>query len=335
MPDPYKSMGLSCPSGGTIYICQDSDIEFLGCCTVDPCTGGSGVCPGSDLRNSSFSFDHYEDIPAQSCRCCSVNPCNTGACPEGDLYPAELSSNSAARGMFLTSATSTSTPSNTKPASSATSSNTEVSAGGSRISLSPGAIAGIAVGTAVLVLAIVVGCVYTFKRGRYSSRKKDRESYTKSFIGSLSTDGTAEPSPDFTSYRDTYHSNMHMTPSLAFSNTPPQGYEGAHYGQVVPSEADPDAARVSTLSELGGQEIITSATGPRQELAAGQQEIRVFRVAGPPPVTPPAGIAPHDRFDDGEAAVSPPAQWSRQNELYIWDGPAAGRGGEGWNSRER
>lgn len=212
-------MGLSCPSGGTFYICQDSDIEFLGCCTVDPCAGGSGVCPGSDLRNSSFSFDHYEDIPAQSCSdskalwftcrdlnppflgCCSVNPCSTGACPEGDLYPAELSSNSAARGVFLTSATSTSTPSNTKTASSATSSSTEVSAGGSRISLSPGAIAGIAVGTAVLVLAIVVGCVYTFKRGRYSSRKKDRESYTKSFIGSLSTDGIAVPSPDFTSYR--------------------------------------------------------------------------------------------------------------------------------------
>lgn len=167
---------------------------------------------------------------------------------------------------------------------------------------------------------------------------------------------------------DTYHSNMHMTPSLyppssptmgggssrpqssfpnpppyrgsAFSNTPPQGYEGAHYGQVVPSEADPDAARASAVSELGGQEIIASATGPRQELAAGQQEIRVFRVAGPTPVTPPpapppAGVAPQDRFDDGEAAVSPPARWSRQNELYIWDGPAAGRGGEGWYSRER
>jgi hypothetical protein len=88
--------------------------------------------------------------------------------------------------VFLTAATSTSTP---------------VPAGRSGISLSPGAIAGISIGAVALVLAVVVSCVYIFKRGWYARRKTERASYTKSFIGSLSTDGTAVPSQDFASYR--------------------------------------------------------------------------------------------------------------------------------------
>lgn len=376
MPDQYTALGLSCPSGGTFHVCQDSDVEFLGCCTTDPCSAG-GVCPEGDLRNASFSFDQYHDIPPQACSnsnalwytcqginppfmgCCSVNPCSKGMCPEADLYPAKLSSNSASRSVFLTAATSTSTAA---PASQ------------SGISLSPGAIAGISIGAVALVLAVIVSCVYIFKRGWYARRKTERASYTKSFIGSLSTDGAAVPSQDFTSYRgefvvplearqsgrtltarviDAYRNSTQMTPSLypptsptisgfphpqsfdhfsktspyrssTFSNSPSHGYEGSHYHARIHSqlsEADPDASRDSVPTTTPNLGHVPELAGP-EITHKSRQELEASHLQ-------PA-VTLQDRRNVGGVAAPPRRD---QNELYIWGGPVGG-GAEQRNSRD-
>ncbi|KAJ9161911.1 hypothetical protein NKR19_g1800 [Coniochaeta hoffmannii] len=67
MPDPFSTFGLSCPSGGSFYICQNNKTEFIGCCTADPCLDGSGSCPQANLRNASFSADSYDGLKPQDC----------------------------------------------------------------------------------------------------------------------------------------------------------------------------------------------------------------------------------------------------------------------------
>ncbi|KPM45251.1 hypothetical protein AK830_g1260 [Neonectria ditissima] len=157
---------LSCPDGGTYYICEHSDNEFIGCCTSHPCADGSGICPDGHLRASSFDADTYDDMQTQSCDdtrgrsvwyacqsndppfigCCDESPCADG-CPRSKLLPAVLSPLKKNRQAFLDpegdpsskTATATST-------ASATSSAISHDDGG----LSTGAIAGIAAGAAAL-----------------------------------------------------------------------------------------------------------------------------------------------------------------------------------------
>ncbi|KAI3333359.1 hypothetical protein F4824DRAFT_503133 [Ustulina deusta] len=128
--DPISYLGLSCPSGGEFYICQDSEIRFLGCCDIDPCGSNGGECPSSAVRPSSFDAERYDEIPAQSCApstqhplwytctngstflgCCASNPCNNdGVCPKNNLAGAVLNNDPSKESVFLTtSATVTST----------------------------------------------------------------------------------------------------------------------------------------------------------------------------------------------------------------------------------
>ncbi|KAI0866698.1 hypothetical protein F4860DRAFT_5 [Xylaria cubensis] len=120
--DPISYLGLSCPSGGKLYICQGSKIEFLGCCDVDPC---SSQCPSSALHPASFNPDRYDNIPAQSCvgstslaswytcqdgptflGCCVSNPCNNeGICPKDNLVDARLANDPSSASPFLTATT--------------------------------------------------------------------------------------------------------------------------------------------------------------------------------------------------------------------------------------
>lgn len=215
MQNPFTSLGLSCPSGGDFYICQGSKIEFLGCCITNPCADGSGVCTRNNLRISSFSFDKFGDIPPQACTnsinsswytcqrgdppfmgCCQNDAC-ASFCPMHYLFPAKLSSDSKSRSAFLTAS---STPSSTSVPNNTSTSDPAKQTAASAVSLSPGAIAGIVIGVLLLVLAIVVGCAFMFKRGWYARREKERETYTKSFIGS-SPGGTTATSNEFASYR--------------------------------------------------------------------------------------------------------------------------------------
>ncbi|KAF7548027.1 hypothetical protein G7046_g8814 [Stylonectria norvegica] len=176
--DAFQHFGLSCPNGGRFFICQDSAVEFIGCCTSDPCADKKGVCPDEDLRTSSFNTDSYDDLAPQACDdprgndiwftckfntppflgCCDSNPCANGSCPQTDLVPAKLSGDKTARMAFLNpegtaSATSSATKSATASASTSAASDDD---GG----LGTGAIAGIAVAAGVVGLCILAGLIW-------------------------------------------------------------------------------------------------------------------------------------------------------------------------------
>lgn len=221
MPDPYSTFGLSCPSGGSFYICQNKKVEFIGCCTINPCDDDSGLCPQENLRNASFSADSYEGIEPQDCveetglwysckfnnppfvGCCARNPCASGACPAGDLVPAKLSADPDLRNVFLT------TPANST--ASHNSGDTGAPSGGGSLSplsdgtgirLSAGAIVGISFGVVFLVIAMIGGCVFIFKRGWHASKREERGSATP-FLGPPPSGRFMSPlsSPPFTPYR--------------------------------------------------------------------------------------------------------------------------------------
>lgn len=164
--NPYKTFGLSCPNGGDFHICENTKREFIGCCTMDPCADGSGLCDKAHLRSASFSESSYLGIPPQSCDstggddhfytctandppfigCCSINPCVNMTCPSANLRAAVLSSDHDDRASFLAPATSSSGGKSTAAA--------KTDSGG----LSSGAVAGIVVST-VALLILVVGVV--------------------------------------------------------------------------------------------------------------------------------------------------------------------------------
>jgi len=186
MAEAYQKFGLSCPSGGSFYICQNNATEFIGCCTTNPCTAANGGrCPQSNLRASSFSADTYTDLPRQDCDdersiqiwytckfnkppfmgCCASNPCANGLCPPSDLRPAKLSGDSELRALFLSpSPTAGGAASATTSAAPATATTT---------GLSRSAVAGICAGVAAVVL-IIVGFIM-YKYGWNARRKRDTE----------------------------------------------------------------------------------------------------------------------------------------------------------------
>ncbi|KAK4192329.1 hypothetical protein QBC35DRAFT_447642 [Podospora australis] len=190
-------LGASCPSGGTFYICENKNVEFIGCCMINPCETTSGNCPQDKLREASFSRDHHDEIPAQACDkkvsgalwytcsqnlppfmgCCrGVNPCSRGSCPVNNLAPARLSSNETNRRAFLGDpSTSTSTISTSSQTQSATATLTDGASSSpdpeakSSGALGTGAIVGIAVG-AVALLAVAIA--FFIIRRRRNARKK-------------------------------------------------------------------------------------------------------------------------------------------------------------------
>lgn len=100
-------LGLGCPSGGNFYTCQGNALQFIGCCTSNPCAS-NGVCPDTYLRPASFNASLYDKISQQACAestarwysyselptflgCCLSDPCKQGGCPIRDLRPARLS----------------------------------------------------------------------------------------------------------------------------------------------------------------------------------------------------------------------------------------------------
>ncbi|KAI2630420.1 hypothetical protein GGS21DRAFT_200116 [Xylaria nigripes] len=121
-------LGLSCTSG-EFYVCRDSNIKYLGCCSVDPCSQSQG-CPESSVSAAGFNAEKYDRIQGQSCvsnnalwytcasgptfmGCCKSNPCNNGSiCPDDDLVGAVLNGPKDAS-VFLTTAKPTSTTSTT------------------------------------------------------------------------------------------------------------------------------------------------------------------------------------------------------------------------------
>lgn len=195
---PLFISGSPAPTEGTYYICEGADVEFIGCCTSDPCADGGGICPWGDLRTSSFVQSKNEVIPSQNCDdsrganiwytcaytnppffgCCDIYPCTTeSGCPRSKILPSMLSPVEETRLLLLapgkpkisgsvTSDANTSTPTST-PTSSV---NRQSSAGAAWRTLSPGEVAGITVGVALLAL-IVLGLLL---KAWWIPRRKNR-----------------------------------------------------------------------------------------------------------------------------------------------------------------
>ncbi|KAM0415778.1 hypothetical protein ACHAPT_013239 [Fusarium lateritium] len=62
--------GLNCPNGGKYYICAGSWVEFMGCCTSDPCADGTGICPTKDHRPAGYDQARLDaataNVPGES-----------------------------------------------------------------------------------------------------------------------------------------------------------------------------------------------------------------------------------------------------------------------------
>jgi hypothetical protein len=171
---PSDDADLHCPNGGTFYACSQGSM-FLGCCKSDPCSNG---CGDGDLIPASFNVSYSGSFPDQFCPsgdfytcrmidpsflgCCKSNPCQQEGCPNNDLVAASLLSGAAAAD-FPTSTSSSTTASSTAASPTSSSASQSASASARATSsptvidnqgLSRGAIAGIAVGSFIALLAI-------------------------------------------------------------------------------------------------------------------------------------------------------------------------------------
>ena len=345
------TLGLSCPAGGIFYVCQNNATEFIGCCTTNPCADGSGNCPKSNLRASSFSADSYDEIPAQQCAgtgtttlwytcqknvppflgCCAGNPCAQGSCPSSSLAAARLSSNATSRDGFLamvslpatTSSPSPPTPDPTTPPNAGASGGT---------GLSTGAIVGIAVGAAVVVFAVLAFVV--FKCGWYVGwRKKERDSYTAPFISDalVSYPGGARPveGPNFNTYGmrpDTWALTRiaAANPTLAGARSPSVAYTGSalgspplsHHSYTGYKTHDPRAS--PPMSSVGGMQHGSPYSSYLGSDVAYQPVSELHA-----PTNIAAAISELPGGGDGrEQYPKMPQQWGRGrgNSLHIWEG---------------
>jgi hypothetical protein len=184
-----SSIGASCPSGGSFYVCQNNATEFVGCCTVNPCETGSGVCPTRSLRPASFSSDSYDSIPPQQCGgdkqralwyscaftkppfmgCCEASPCSAGSCHANDLAPAFLSSDARDRSIFVDGNSDPAPTTSSTAAPTPSLPDTGSSGGG----LHTGAIVGIAIGATVVAMAMLSFLVFRCRRNRRRAAVED------------------------------------------------------------------------------------------------------------------------------------------------------------------
>lgn len=191
----YQAFGLTCPDEGKFYVCEKAKVQFIGCCTSDPCADGSGKCPKANLRRSNFSPSEYQSLPEQDCDgyprdknwftcagsrfmgCCLDNPCSPSSCPTDKLLPAKLSDKTINRNLFLNPTTSGATASPTSAGSStgtALANTPGVQQQQQHSGLSTGAIAGIAIGVSLLFILLIALLMYKFgwSAGKRRERKK-------------------------------------------------------------------------------------------------------------------------------------------------------------------
>ncbi|KAI1166786.1 hypothetical protein F5B18DRAFT_560383 [Nemania serpens] len=230
--DPISYLGLSCPSGGDIYICQDSEVRFLGCCEVNPCSGSKNECPSSAVRPTSFDPKKYAQISAQACvsstksaswytcasgptfmGCCASSPCdNESVCPEDDLVGAALAADPSKASVFLTTAVATTSVTSTTSASTlstyTTTSTPSIPAtptpNSDTDSTNPGAshapIGGIVGGVlgGLVVLALIAFVFFRYRR------RRRRE---------LGGDTMGTPQPPWSPYRDVFRGSPGLPPA--------------------------------------------------------------------------------------------------------------------------
>lgn len=264
--DHLDSLGLWCPSGGKVYVCDKAAIKFIGCCTSDPCSDGSGKCPSRDMREASFSADKYANIPEQSCDdargknvwytcrdndppflgCCASVPCGSG-CPRDHLIQAVLSDDNVKAMAFLPpSSTSSADPSGTPSSTSSSTTSAAAANDDSSTGLSTGAIAGIAVGGAAAL--IIIGILVWLCRRRV---RKSNEGHQQSGPEMAYHDNSMPNSPaPFGHIRDSHISSATTAIPHSYQSTPTSpefhGKTYAHYSHPHyqhPSSPPPPSAQ--------------------------------------------------------------------------------------------
>ncbi|KAL2114279.1 hypothetical protein VUR80DRAFT_9501 [Thermomyces stellatus] len=105
MADQAKDLGLKCPQKGTLYVCSNAQVPFVGCCTTDPCGEDGGICSDTNLLAATFDpeeppqeFSHEcldgawyscHDLETAFIGCCARDACQA-RCPVKDLRAAVL-----------------------------------------------------------------------------------------------------------------------------------------------------------------------------------------------------------------------------------------------------
>lgn len=244
-------LGLTCPHGGSFYICQGAETQFLGCCTMDPCASGKGYCPQDSLRYSSYSKDNYISIPPENCDspynssswytcsnadppfmgCCASNPCNAG-CSNDDLLAARVDDDPSNASVFLT-ATATTTSGSTAISSAGSAATSSASSDNGSTSLSTGAIVGIAIGSSFTALIAAVVLFLCYKR-REKAKKTDL--IASGQPSPYGTPGAYLPSP----YQDSFGS-----PGLSPGMSPMPPYSAPQYGNE----------KIHGIADLPGQPL--------------------------------------------------------------------------------
>ncbi|KAJ4110277.1 hypothetical protein NW768_012037 [Fusarium equiseti] len=213
--------GFRCPKGGRFYICENSWIEFFGCCDDDPCSDGTGICQ-SGVKPLSLDPDHGYEMPLQSCLssstndyyvcwgtrppfvgCCGQQACGNG-CPASELRTAVLSPDETRRrNLFYPPSLSLEIPPSLKtpleaPSTTLPSSfrNVTYDAKSSRNSslMTPPAVAGMC---SAILIAILI-CIGLFARHWKQRPAKAGNAQTYSQIRDQGSDGNGEdmrPSP--------------------------------------------------------------------------------------------------------------------------------------------
>lgn len=180
-----SGLRLSCPYGGTFFVCENNTTEFVGCCTSDPCHDGRGTCSNENLRTTSFSHDSFAAIMPQDCSdssaswytcnftsppflgCCKTDPC-AAPCVSADLTPAKLSRDVVARSAFLTE----SLPTSPQTSGALSTAPAATNATEPQQPLSALTIAGYSIGAAALVVLVAL-CMYVW--GRRSGKRRSRQ----------------------------------------------------------------------------------------------------------------------------------------------------------------
>ncbi|KAK7213981.1 hypothetical protein V2G26_021159 [Clonostachys chloroleuca] len=230
-----KSLGATCPKGGSFYVCYDKPTQFVGCCSVDPCKTATGACPDDNLKYTSFDKYSFNALKPQLCvseapevqwwtcaeakpnpfmGCCSVNPCETGSgCPDGKIFAAKLNDKREQAEPFLTAE------------------QRNASSGG----LPTGAKVGIAVG-AVLGFALIAGLAFFFWRRRRQQSASAMGSYEQ-YGGNYPESKVGGGGSHMSSYTAT------STPSVAtqmpydpYAQQQANGQLYPHYNQAIQTQ---------------------------------------------------------------------------------------------------
>ncbi|CAH0024989.1 unnamed protein product [Clonostachys rhizophaga] len=164
-------VGASCAAndGGSFYVCEGKEVEFIGCCTVDPCKTSNGNCPRESLRNTTYSVTAHDLIPPQLCvssdandqwwtcgfvkppfmGCCGINVCQNEGCPADKLTSAKLNPDFEKSKIFRTEDSNSN-------------------------KLSKGAIAGIVVG-AVVGGILIIALLFFFWKRRQAKKNAEQQ----------------------------------------------------------------------------------------------------------------------------------------------------------------